>query len=105
MRLYIDYYSLNKVTIKNHYPLPLVSDILDQLSKVKIFIKLDLQDTYYRLHIKKGDEWKTTFKTQYGHFKYLVMPFRLANTPIIFQLYIYKALGGASQLYIYYLFR
>ena len=74
MRLYIDYYSLNKVIIKNHYPLSLVSKMLDQLSKVKIFTKLDLQDTYHKLYIKKGDKWKTAFKTQYSHFKYLVMP-------------------------------
>ena len=69
--------------IKNYYPLLLVSEMLDRLSRAKIFIKLDLRDAYYRLRIKEGDKWKTAFKTQYGHFKYLVMPFRLANTPII----------------------
>ena len=47
-------------------------------------MKLDLQDAYYRLYIKEGDKWKTAFKTQYGYFKYIVMPFRLANTPVIF---------------------
>jgi hypothetical protein len=58
--------------------------MLDRLSRAKIFIKLDLRDAYYRLRIKEGDKWKTAFKTQYGYFKYLVMPFRLANTPTIF---------------------
>jgi hypothetical protein len=56
IRLYIDYRGLNKVTIKNRYLLPLVSKMLDRLSRAKIFTKLDLQDAYYRLRIKKGDE-------------------------------------------------
>jgi hypothetical protein len=72
------------VTIKNRYLLLLVSKMLDQLSRAKIFTKLDLRDAYYRLRIKEGDEWKTAFKTQYGHFKYLVIPFGLANAPITF---------------------
>ena len=63
IRLYIDYYGFNKVIIKNYYLLLLVSEILDQLFKAKIFIKLDLLNAYYRLHIKEGDEWKTAFKT------------------------------------------
>ena len=59
---------------------------------------------YHRLHIKEGDKWKTAFKTQYSHFKYLIMPFGLANMPIIFQLYIYRALGGLiNYTYIIYL--
>lgn len=56
MRLYIDYYSLNKVTVKNRYPLPLISELIDRLSKAKIFTKLDLRDAYYRLRIREGDE-------------------------------------------------
>jgi hypothetical protein len=56
IRLYIDYHGLNKVIIKNYYLLLLVSKILDRLSRVKIFIKLDLQDAYYRLRIKEGDK-------------------------------------------------
>jgi len=84
IRLYIDYRGLNKVTIKNRYLLLLVSEMLDRLSRAKIFTKLDLRDAYYRLRIKEGDEWKTAFKTRYGHFKYLVMPFGLANAPTIF---------------------
>ena len=59
---------------------------------MKIFIKLDLYDAYHRIRIKKGDEWKTVFKIRYGHFEYLVMPFSLANAPVTFQSYIYKAL-------------
>jgi hypothetical protein len=58
-----------------------------------VFSKLDLRDAYYRLRIKEGDEWKTAFKTRYGLFKYMVMPFSLANAPTTFQAYIHKALG------------
>ena len=78
--------------------------MLDQLSKAKIFTKLDLQDIYYRLYIKEGDKWKTAFKTQYSYFKYCILPFRLANAPITFQSYIYRALGGlVDYIYIIYL--
>jgi hypothetical protein len=94
MRLCVDYRGLNKVTIKNQYPIPLVSEMLDQLSKAKVFSKLNLRDAYHRLRIKEGDEWKTAFKTRYGHYEYLVMPFRLANAPATFQSYIHRALGG-----------
>jgi transposase InsO family protein len=94
MRLCVDYRGLNKVTIKNRYPIPLVSEMLDRLSKAKVFSKLDLRDAYHRLRIKEGDEWKTAFKTRYGHYEYLVMPFGLANAPATFQSYIHRALGG-----------
>ncbi|UPX10501.1 uncharacterized protein EKO05_0001158 [Ascochyta rabiei] len=94
MRLCVDYWGLNKITIKNRYPIPLVSEIMDRLSKAKVFTKLDLRDAYHRLQIKEGDEWKTAFKTRYGHFEYLVMPFGLANAPATFQSYIHRALGG-----------
>jgi hypothetical protein len=63
MRLYIDYCGLNRVIIKNRYPLLLVSKMLDWLFRVKIFIKLDLWDVYHKLYIKEGDEWKAAFKT------------------------------------------
>ncbi|UPX11405.1 uncharacterized protein EKO05_0002011 [Ascochyta rabiei] len=94
MRLCVDYWGLNKITIKNRYPIPLVSEMMDQLSKAKVFTKLDLRDAYHRLQIKEGDEWKTAFKTRYSHFEYLVMPFGLANAPATFQSYIHRALEG-----------
>jgi hypothetical protein len=83
-RLCVDYRGLNKVTIKNRYPLPLISELLDRLGHAKVFSKLDLRDAYYRLRIKEGDEWETAFKTRYGLFKYMVMPFGLANAPATF---------------------
>jgi transposase InsO family protein len=92
-RLCVDYRGLNKITIKNRYPLPLISELLDRLGHAKIFSKLDLRDAYHRLRIKEGDEWKTAFKTRYGLFEYMVMPFGLANAPATFQAYIHKALG------------
>jgi len=84
MRLCVNYRRLNKIIIKNRYPLFLVGELFNRLSYIKIFIKLDLRDAYYRICIKKGDKWKTVFKTRYGHFKYLVMPFSFANAPTTF---------------------
>jgi len=84
IRLYVNYRRLNKITIKNQYPLPLVGELFNRLSYTKIFIKLDLRNAYYRIYIKKGDKWKTVFKIRYSYFKYLVMPFSLTNAPITF---------------------
>ena len=84
MRLYVNYKCLNKITIKNQYPLPLVSKLFNKFSYMKIITKLDLYNIYYRIYIKKEDEWKTAFKTRYSHFKYLVMPFGFTNAPITF---------------------
>jgi len=94
MRLCVDYRGLNKITVKNRYPLPLISELLDRFGQCAVFTKLDLRDAYHRLRIKQGDEWKTAFRTRYGHYEYLVMPFGLANAPATFQNYIHKALGG-----------
>ena len=102
--LYVNYRCLNKITIKNQYLLLLVGKLLNRLSYVKIFIKLDLCNAYYRLYIKKGDKWKTVFKIYYSYFKYLVMLFSLFNAPITFQSYINKALENLVDIiYIVYL--
>ena len=93
LRLCVDYRGLNEVTVKNRHPLPLISEIIDRLSGSAIFTKLDLKWAYHRIRIKRGDEWKTAFRTRYGHYEYLVMPFGLANAPATFQSYINKALG------------
>lgn len=94
LRLCVDYRGLNKITVKNRYPLPLISEILDRASGAKFFSKLDVKDAYYRIRIREGDEWKTAFRTRYGLFEYLVMPFGLTNAPATFQSYIHQALGG-----------
>jgi hypothetical protein len=85
LRLCVDYRGLNKVTVKNRYPLPLISDLIRTLSKAKIYTALDLRGAYNLVRIKPGDEWKTAFRTRFGHFEYLVMPFGLTNAPAIFQ--------------------
>jgi transposase InsO family protein len=94
MRLCVDYRGLNDLTVKDRTPLPLISETLDRLSGAQVFSALDLKDAYYRIPIKRGDEWKTAFRTRYGHFEYMVMPFGLTNAPATFQAYINKALAG-----------
>jgi hypothetical protein len=85
LRLCVDYRGLNKITIKNRYPLPLISEMLDRLSKAKYFSKIDLRGAYNLIRIKSGEEWKTAFRCRYGHFEYRVMPFGLTNAPASFQ--------------------
>ena len=84
LRLCVDYRGLNKVTVKNRHPLPLISETLDRLNGAKQFTKLDLKDAYHRIRIRKGDEWKIAFRIRYGYFEYLVMPFGLINAPATF---------------------
>jgi hypothetical protein len=84
LRFCVDYRALNAITIKNRYPIPLIQETLDRLSKARIYTKLDIIAAFNRLRIAKGDEWLTAFRTRYGLFEYLVMPFRLANAPSSF---------------------
>ena len=85
LRLCINYRGLNKITKKDHYPLPLISDLLDHASKARIYTALDLQDAYNLIRIHPGDEWKTTFRTCYGSYESLVMEYGLCNAPSTFQ--------------------
>ena len=99
LRLCVDYRALNRITIKNRYPLPLISELLDRVKGKKYFTKLDLRDAFNQIRIAAGDEHKTAFRTRYGHFEYLVMPFGLTNAPASFQAYANDAIREYLDLF------
>ena len=82
--LCIDFRQLNKVTVKNKYPLPRIDDIFDQLKDAKVFSKIDLRLGYHQVRIKEEDISKISFRTRYGHYEFTMVPIGLSNAPVVF---------------------
>ena len=101
LRPCIDYRGLNDVTIKNRYPLPLISSAFELLQGSSVFTKLDLRNAYHLVRIREGDEWKTAFNTPRGHYEYLVMPFGLTNAPAIFQALVNDVLRDFLNVFVF----
>ena len=92
LKMCVDYKKINAVTVKNKYPLPLMADMRTRFRDARYFTILDLKNAFNLIRIKQGDEWKTAFRTKYGIYEYLVMPFKLTNAPATMQKVVNKTL-------------
>ncbi len=97
----IDYRVLNDITVKNRYPLPLMSSAFELLQGARVFTKLDLRNAYHLVRIREGDEWKTAFNTPSGHYENLVLPFGLTNAPAIFQGLVNSVLADLINQFVF----
>ena len=100
LQLCVDFRNLNKITRKNRYPIPLVSNLIDQLGLAKIYTMFDLRAGYYNVRIASGHKWKTSFRTHYGSFEFLVMPMGLTNAPATFQHFMNDIFQDMSNVFV-----
>ena len=104
LRFCVDYQNLNEITIKNNYSLLLFLKILKRFAYAKRFIKINIYNVYYKIRVRKKDEWKIVFRTRYDQFEYQIMSFDLANASTIFQNYVNKTLKSYIDIfYVIYL--
>jgi hypothetical protein len=96
LRLCIDYRDLNRATVKNRYPMPLIDDLFDQMKGASVFSNIDLRSGYHQLRIKEGDIPKTSFRTRFGQYEFVIVPFRLTNVPTVFM----SLMNGVFRKYL-----
>ena len=101
LRPCIDFRGLNNITVKNKYPLPLLTPAFEPLQGAALFTKVDLRNAYHLVRIRQGDEWKTAFNSPLGHFEYLVMPFGLTNAPAVFQALVNDVLRDFLNRFVF----
>ncbi len=101
LRPCIDYWGLNDITVKNRYPLPLISSAFELLQGATIFTKLDLRNAYHLVQICEGDKWRTAFNTPTGHYEYLIMPFWFYHAPAVFQALVSDVLRDMLNKYVF----
>jgi hypothetical protein len=100
LRLCVDFRGLNKISKKDRYPLPFISDLLSTAGKARLYTTIDLRHAYHLVRVAEGDEWKTAFRTRYGSFEWLVMPFGLTNAPAAFQRFMNDIFSDLLDVYV-----